>query len=198
MLTASFPIADLQREDSAASTRFEVVVSELRGPGLRRPLDGCQPARAWRMAACARRRVRKLFRCESRSTSSAPDARVCRRTSHSLLTTRRVERWPRAPRQARGVLSSRKDEAEAMPRQRPADQKMSAILDALRRGRSRRTARPNPTRAHTDAVLQTMGYRSERPRTRANHHKRVLGYVAVAGALAAALWSAARYFDSRL
>ena len=33
VLTASFPIADLQREDSAASTRFEAVVSELRGLG---------------------------------------------------------------------------------------------------------------------------------------------------------------------
>jgi general secretion pathway protein A len=33
VLTASFPIADLQREDSAAATRFEAVVNDLRGLG---------------------------------------------------------------------------------------------------------------------------------------------------------------------
>jgi hypothetical protein len=33
VLTASFPIADLLREGSAAATRFETIVSELRGLG---------------------------------------------------------------------------------------------------------------------------------------------------------------------
>jgi hypothetical protein len=75
---------------------------------------------------------------------------------------------------------------------------MSAILDALRRGRIRRTVRLKHTRAHTDAVLQTMGYRPDRPMTRGHRHKRVLGYVAVTGALAAAVWSAARFLNSRL
>jgi hypothetical protein len=63
---------------------------------------------------------------------------------------------------------------------------MSLILDALRGGRARTTSPANPKTAHTDAVLQTLGYgRSTSPLKRVT---RLVGYVAVGILCAIVIW----------
>ena len=67
---------------------------------------------------------------------------------------------------------------------------MSIILDALRHGRKRQDAAPNPNASQTDAVLQTLGYGRANPATPANRVKRVFGYGALTIVLLIVLWAA--------
>ena len=65
---------------------------------------------------------------------------------------------------------------------------MSIILDALRRGRGRKTPLPNSDAATTDAVLHTLGYGRSNSNTPLNPLKRVLGFLALGIITGIVLW----------
>ncbi len=65
---------------------------------------------------------------------------------------------------------------------------MSAIIDALRRGRVRRRPQQIHT-TQTDAVLQTLGYGRVNP-TPLQRLKRAFGYLVVAATFVAVVWGA--------
>jgi hypothetical protein len=54
---------------------------------------------------------------------------------------------------------------------------VSAILDALRRGRVRPAVQPRHNAADTASVLQTMGYRQRIPEPALNQRRRIAGYI---------------------
>jgi hypothetical protein len=65
---------------------------------------------------------------------------------------------------------------------------VSAIIDALRRGRVRPTVQPGHNAADTASVLQTMGYRQRNPEPALNQRRRIVGYTVMICIVAMFLW----------
>jgi hypothetical protein len=75
---------------------------------------------------------------------------------------------------------------------------MSAILDALRRGRGKQTPQLNSNPAQTDAVLRTLGYGRFNPTSPFNRLKHAGGYLALVVVIAIMLWGTAIWINHRL